>query len=223
MSNVAFIPVRGGSKSIPLKNVKLLCGRPLVYWVTKAACGCKEIDTVYVSTDNEVIKKVVEEFALAKVKVVSRSAATATDYASTESAMLEFAGEYEFDNIVLIQATSPLLTTNDLDRGFNAFKREGIDSVFSAVRQKHFIWEEGEGGAKPINYDVFNRPRRQDFDGYLVENGAFYITSKANLLKSKNRVSGYIQAVEMCEESFYEIDEPSDWIIIEQLLKARGV
>lgn len=221
MSNVAFIPVRGGSKSIPLKNIKPLCGKPLVYWVTKAACECKEIDTVYVSTDSNAIKKTVEEFAFAKVRVIDRSTETATDQASTESAMLEFAKRYEFDNIVLIQATSPLLTASDLERGFMFFGEEGIESVFSAVRQKHFIWEEGEGGAKPINYDVSHRPRRQDFDGYLVENGAYYITSKEALLKSGNRVSGHIKAVEMCEESLYEIDEPSDWIIVEHLLKNR--
>ena len=51
--NVAFIPVRGGSKSIPLKNIKPINGRPLVYWTIKAACDCKYIDMVYVATDSE--------------------------------------------------------------------------------------------------------------------------------------------------------------------------
>ena len=49
--NVAFIPVRGGSKSIPLKNIRPICGRPLVYWTVKAACGCKAIDKVYIATE----------------------------------------------------------------------------------------------------------------------------------------------------------------------------
>lgn len=221
MSTVAFIPVRGGSKSISLKNIRLMCGKPLVYWVTKAACECGDIDRVYVSTDNDIIKKTVEEFDFSKVTVIERSAATATDQASTESAMLEFAGRYEFDDIVLIQATSPLLTSDDLCRGFHTYQQEGIDSVISVVRQKRFIWEQGDDGVKPINYDVFNRPRRQEFDGFLVENGAFYVTSREALLRSKNRVSGNIQAVEMSEETFYEIDEPSDWIIVEHLLKDR--
>ena len=60
--NVAFIPVRGGSKSIPLKNIKILNGRPLVYWVLRAACECKYLSRVYVATDSEEIKRVVEEF-----------------------------------------------------------------------------------------------------------------------------------------------------------------
>ena len=138
--------------------------------------------------------------------------------------MLEFANKYDFDNIVLIQATSPLLTSEDLDKGFALFNEKGTDSVLSAVRQKRFNWQINEEGyAYPTNYDVFKRPRRQEFDGYLVENGAFYITSKKDLLKYKNRVSGNIKAVEMNEDTFFEIDEPSDWLIIEALMKKNGI
>ena len=229
--NVAFIPVRGGSKSIPLKNIKPISGKPLVYWTVKAACGCKYIDKVYVATDSEKIRETVEGFKtgieaelFTKAEVIGRSAESASDTASTESAMLEFAENYEFSNIVLVQATSPLLQSNDLNRGFEEFNKPGTDSVMSFVRQKRFNWAYTEdGNVTPTNYDVFHRPRRQEFDGYLVENGAFYITSKADLLRTKNRVSGNIKAVEMNEDTFFEIDEPSDWVIIEALMKKNGI
>lgn len=229
--NVAFIPVRGGSKSIPLKNIKPISGRPLVYWTVRAACGCASIHRVYVATDSEKIRETVESFRegeeaglFAKVEVIGRSAESACDTASTESAMLEFAEKYDFDNIVLIQATSPLLRAADLDRGFETYGKPDTDSVLSVVRQKRFHWaEDAEGIASPTNYDVYHRPRRQEFDGYLVENGAFYICSKEGLLRSKNRVSGRIRAVEMNEDTFFEIDEPSDWVIIEALMKKNGI
>lgn len=229
--NVAFIPVRGGSKSIPLKNIKSICGKPLVYWTVKAACGCKYIDKVYVATDSDKIRETVEGFKagiesewFSKAVVIGRSAESASDTASTELAMLEFAGIYNFDNIVLVQATSPLLQASDLEKGFEAFQTSGTDSVLSVVRQKRFHWGNDENGyAHPTNYDVFHRPRRQVFDGYLVENGAFYISSKAGLLKYQNRVSGNIKAVEMNEDTFFEIDEPSDWVIIEALMKKNGI
>lgn len=231
--NVALIPVRGGSKSIPLKNIKEICGRPLVYWTVKAASECKYIDQVYVSTDSAIIKSTVEAFVNApeadpvfqKVKVIERSPETATDTASTESVMLEFAGRYEFDDIVLVQATSPLLQGADIERGFiKLAETSALDSVLSVVEQKRFHWEEDASGiARPTNYDVFHRPRRQEFSGYLVENGAFYITSKELLLKSKNRVSGNIGVVKMPEDTFFEIDEPSDWMVIETLMKKRMV
>ena len=229
--NVAFIPVRGGSKSIPLKNIRPICGKPLVYWTIRAACGCRSIDRVYIATDSERIRETVESFRngkeaalFSKAEVIGRSAESASDTASTESAMLEFADAYEFDNIALIQATSPLLEAEDLDRGFDAFETEGTDSVLSVVRQKRFHWEnDGNGFAHPTNYDVFRRPRRQEFEGYLVENGAFYICSRTDLLRTRNRVSGNIRAVEMKEDSFFEIDEPSDWVIIEALMKKNGL
>lgn len=229
--NVAFIPVRGGSKSIPLKNIKPISGKPLVYWTVKAACGCKYIDKVFIATDSDKIKETVEGFKegseaelFKKAEVIGRSAESASDTASTEYAMLEFADKMEFDNVVLVQATSPLLVSSDLDRGFEVFREENVDSVLSVVRQKRFHWGNDENGfAHPTNYDVFHRPRRQEFDGYLVENGAFYISSKEDLLKSKNRVSGNIKAVEMNEDTFFEIDEPSDWVIIEALMKKNGI
>lgn len=227
--NVAFIPVRGGSKSIPLKNIKPICGKPLVYWTVAAACGCAKIDKVYVATDSDKIRetlleiqRVEEDSVFQKLEVIGRSAQSASDTASTESAMLEFAGNYEFDHIALIQATSPLLTTEDLDKGFARYEEADTDSVLSVVRQKRFNWSvDADGTAQALNYDYFHRPRRQEFDGYCVENGAFYITSKARLLETGNRISGRVKAVEMSEETFFEIDEPADWKIIEMLLSRR--
>lgn len=226
--NVAFIPVRGGSKSIPLKNIKTICGQPLVYWTIKAACECSYIDAVYVSTDSDKVRQIAIQLKndnishFHKMKVIGRSPETASDMASTESAMLEFAQKYVFDNIVLIQATSPLLTADDLAGGFEMFMQSGADSVLSCARQRRFLWERNENGAAvSLNYDVYHRPRRQDFPGYLMENGAFYITSKESLLISENRISGNIKVYEMSEDTAFEIDETSDWIIIEELLRRR--
>lgn len=219
--NVAFIPVRGGSKSIPLKNIKVINNRPLIYWVLDATCSCDYIDKVYVATDSDLIKNVVKEYKNNKICIISRSNETCTDEASTESAMLEFANNYDFDNIVLVQATSPLLTSEDLSKGFLEYSKEDTDSVLSVVNQKRFMWGKDDESYYPINYNPQKRPRRQEFEGMLIENGAFYITSKENLITSKCRISGRIQCVKMKEESYFEIDDPNDWVIIEKLLKIR--
>lgn len=225
--NVAFIPVRGGSKSIHLKNIKEVLGKPLVYWVIYAAYECECIDKIYIATDNEKIKTVVSDIARnfvvpEKIEIITRSPETATDTASTESAMLEFAHNYSFDNIVLIQATNPLLTTEYLTKGFEMLNQKDTDSVLSVVRQKRFIWQNDlDGKVNAVNYDYRKRPRRQEFDGFLVENGAFYITSRDKLLNSGCRLSGTIRAIEMEESSYFEIDEPEDFLIIESLLRRK--
>jgi N-acylneuraminate cytidylyltransferase len=220
--NIAFIPLRGGSKSIPLKNIMPINGRPLVYWTLDAAIRCSHIEKVFVATDSEEIKRVVEAYGSDQIMVVERSKETAEDHSTTESAMLEFANKYDFNNITLIQATSPLLGDVDLNKGFEMFLSGKYDSILSGVRQKRFIWgKDSEENYFPQNYDFLNRPLRQSFEGHLVENGAFYITSKERLLETKCRISGKIGLVEMKEETYFEIDEPSDWLIVEGLMKNR--
>lgn len=225
MKIVAVIPVRGGSKSIPLKNIKHINGRPLVYWTIDAAVNCKWIDEVYISTDDERIATVVRAYdrdTLGKLNTISRSPHTATDTASTESVLLEFVEKVDSDYTVLLQATSPLTQPHHLDEAFQKLFDEQYDSLLTGVRQKRFIWKETEDGATPINYELMTRPRRQEFDGFLVENGAFYISKTAAILQSKVRISGKIGFYEMPEETYFEIDEPSDWVIIEKFLKSKA-
>lgn len=211
---VALIPLRGGSKSIKKKNIKTIASKPLCAWVLEAACACTVIDEVYVSTDSQEIIEVVGSLGL-PINIVNRPEYLATDVASTEDVMLHFAEQIQFEHLVTIQATSPLLTSLDLEGGVSQYQKDNSDSLLSAVRFKHFFWTDD---AKPINYDPQYRPRRQDFDGTLMENGAFYITSKDILSKNKCRLGGAIGIYEMSAETAVEIDEPEDWIVVEKSL-----
>jgi len=219
LKTIAFIPVRGGSKSIPLKNVKSFCGKPLVYWTARAAQYTKEIDEVIIGTDSEEIKKTVLAFGFNKLKVYDRSKVNAADSSSTESVMLEYLNGVNLnslDTFVLIQATSPFLLETDLSKGILQLKNSKSDSLLSCAIVKRFFWNK-EGMA--INYDFKNRPRRQDFEGTLIENGAFYINTVSNILKFGNRLSGNIEIYQMPEYSMTEIDEPDDWVYAEYLMK----
>ena len=216
---VALIPARGGSKSIPLKNIKLIAGKPLIFWTIDATLNCDKIKRVYLSTDSSEIKDIASQIKNERFEIIGRSPETATDTASTETVMLEFSKNYVFENIMLIQATSPLLTSDDLSLAIEIYERKNADSLLAVVEQNRFIWREhANGSVTAWNYDPAQRPRRQDFDGYLVENGAFYLTSKQNLDNSKCRISGKIACYKMPEETYFELDDPSDWLIIEQLL-----
>lgn len=251
MSNIAFIPVRGGSKSIPMKNIKVLNGKPLVYWTAAAASGAGCIDKVIIATDSEEIKKIVLGFELPKVEVYDRNPENASDTASTESVMLEYikkTGLKQKDNFFLIQATSPMLKSEHIDGMYNEFLTSGADSMFTGVLEKQFHWcttyvdqlsdgntdttgrnknsrpsstaeLQNNGFLVPVNYDYRNRPRRQDFEGLIAENGACYINTVGNILHDKCRLSGKITAYELPSYTSYEIDEPNDWIIVETLMK----
>lgn len=217
--NIGFIPIRCGSKSIPDKNIKTINGKPLVYWAAKALAHAQSVDRVIVASDSDAYLSLVLSFNLPKVLPYLRQAENAEDSASTESVMLEYlstADVHEDDFFILAQATSPFITSNQIDTAFNQMMAEKSDSLLSCVRTKRFFWQ---SNGTPVNYDYKNRPRRQDFDGLFMENGAFYINSVGRILKDKNRLSGGISIYEMPEYSAIEIDEESDWLIAETLMR----
>ena len=136
---VALIPVRGGSKSIPLKNIRPINGRPLVYWTLDAAIQCDKIEKVYLCTDSDEIRNCVAQYKQTcarseKLICIDRPESTATDTASTESVMMYFANRFSnYSHLVLIQATSPLLSAEDLSNGLASYEEGQYDSLLSVV------------------------------------------------------------------------------------------
>lgn len=219
MSTIAFIPVRGGSKSIPLKNIKLFCGKPLVCWNIEALEDCTEVDQIVVATDSDVIWNEIESRNFKKTFLYRRSSENASDTASTESVMLEYIKKSNLsgENIfMLVQATSPLTQTHHFSEALCMYSEGIYDSILTCVRNFRFFWN-ADGSS--MNYDYKNRPRRQNFNGMLMENGAFYINTVKNILESNNRLSGRIGIYEMPEYTATEIDEPDDWFILENLMR----
>lgn len=217
--NIAFIPVRGGSKSIPLKNIKMLSGQPLVYWTANAANNATCIDKVVIATDSNEIKNAVQKFNMPKLEIYDRNPENAQDTSSTESVMLEYILAAKLspqDLFFLIQATSPLLKSGHIDQMYAKYVAQHADSALSCVRNKRFYWS---ADGQSLNYNYMARPRRQDFDGVLMENGACYINSVKNIVQTKNRLSGKISVYEMPEYTAVEIDEPDDFLLIEKLME----
>src|SRR4029079_6869268 len=111
--------------------------------------------------------------------------------------------------------TSPFTQSSDFQNALQQFAETSVDSLLTCVRLKRFFWNE-KGQRKNYNYE--NRPRRQDFEGELMENGAFYINTVKNILMKENRLTGTIGIYEMPEYTSVEIDEPDDWWIAERLM-----
>lgn len=227
MRTIAFIPVRGGSKSIPLKNIKPFCGKPLVCWNIEALEACPMVDEIIVATDSDEIEQVVTARNYAKTRIYRRSAENACDTASTESAMIEYIHYRQSANsnqqsvisdavFMLVQATSPLTQTIHFTEALQLYACGKYDSMLTCVRNKRFFWN---ADGTSMNYDYRHRPRRQEFDGMLMENGAFYINIVANIIESGNRLSGFIGIYEMPEYTAFEIDEPDDWQVMENLMQ----
>ena len=120
------------------------------------------------------------------------------------------------DYLFLVQPTSPYIKSQDYNKAFKKLTKTDKKSLLSVIKTKHFFWNKK---GKALNYDFKNRPRRQDYDGIYVENGAFYLNSVKNILNSKNRLTNPVGFYEMSSKSLLELDEKNDWELAEFIKK----
>ena len=214
MKIVSVILARGGSKGIPNKNIIDIQGKPMIGYVIEASLKSKVQET-WVSTDCEQIKNTSLSYG---AQVIDRPKKISQDFSKSEDALLHFAHNVDFDILVFIQPTSPLLYASDIDKGINLImdSTNSYDSAFSAY-QEHWIprWHPN---ITPNNWDVSERPMRQEKDFSYAENGAFYITKKENLVKTKLRYSGNIGVIEMPNYRSFQVDTLDDLKLIGKLL-----
>lgn len=212
-SIAALVPLRGGSKSIPGKNIKPFCGAPLCTWTLRALLDCDFISRVFVSTDSEEIAAVVRSVD-ARIIVHPRPAHLATDSATTEEAIYDLIASRDITEkyLVTAQVTSPQTTSRDVTEAISQLLASGADSLLTCVRTRRFFWNDD---GTPINYDPAGRPLRQQWNGTLMENGAFYISTVDRLRGGSARLHGKIAVHEMDESASIELDELSDWEALE--------
>jgi len=174
MHVAGLVLARGGSKGIPLKNLQLLDGKPLLAWALDAMTTTSGFQSVWVSSDHNEILEVGRRHG---AKTHRRSASASSDNATSLLAILEFLETHpEVDVVGLVQCTSPFVSADELEQACRLI-RNGYDCVFSVSRSHALRWAETTGGAlQAVNFDPAHRPKRQDWTGDLVENGAFYFT-----------------------------------------------
>jgi len=210
MNIKTIILARGGSKGIPKKNIIDINGKPLIQYTIEAAKASKAKD-IYISTDCSAIML---EAIKHKANVIMRPSNISGDNSKSEDALLHFANTVAFNVLVFIQPTSPLLLPEDINKGIDMM--EEYDSVFSAYKE-HWIPRWNIDGT-PDNWDINNRPMRQDVQEKWVENGAIYITKTECLKKSGLRYSGNIGILEMPVHRSFQIDTIDDLELVKKCL-----
>ena len=210
MKIISVIPARGGSKGIPLKNLVDIKGKPLIYYSIQSSLK-SNVDETWVSTDSVRISNIAGGLG---ARVQMRPDEIATDTSPSEETLLHFTENNDFDIMVFIQATSPLIKSTDINKGLEMMDKH--DSVFS-VTKEHWIprWTMD---VEPYEWEIDNRPMRQDKSETYIENGAFYITKRKNLLESGLRYSGKIGVVEIPLSRSFQIDTLEDLELVEKLL-----
>lgn len=221
MSTIAIIPARGGSKTIPKKNIMDFCGKPLIAWSILQAKSTPEIERIFVSSDSDEILNIAQRYG---AEIIKRPLEIASDIAHTESAIVHALQVIEIpvDLVVMIQPTSPLRKPDDLSMAICQFKMKGWDSAFSgAILEDFLIWEKDkEKVLKSFNYDYKNRGRRQDRRPQYLENGSFYIFKK-EVISAGNRLGGKIGIFLMDFWQSFEIDAPDDIDFVKMIFSEK--
>ena len=182
MNNIAVIPARSGSKGLPDKNIRLVNGKPLIAYTIEAAIESGCFETVHVSTDSEQYAEIARQYG-ADVPFL-RSAALATDTASTWDAVREALARYAelgktFDTMTLMQPTTPLRTGEDVRAAYDLLREKQAKSIIAVCEVDHSpLWCDtipDNGSMKGFGHKELAWVNRQELRPYYRVNGAIYL------------------------------------------------
>lgn len=222
MKILAVIPARGGSKGIPRKNVRLMAGKPLIYYAINNAQSCNMISDIAVTSDDDEILAISENYGAIALQ---RSSELAKDAVTLDPVIFDAVNQMEerqhckYDIVVTLQPTSPVLTSKTLQKALESFVEAQAETFISAVNKPHLSWGKNESGYYPL-YE--KRLNRQQLPPNYLEAGAFLITRR-EFVTLNSRMGNKISVYEIPESEAVDIDAVSDWIICESILNRKKI
>ncbi len=218
MKTIAVIPARGGSKGIKLKNIREICGKPLIYYQLKNALDSKLVNKVVLASDSDEILIMAKSLFGDKIDLVKRPPEISTDDSKTEDTLLFVLDRIEgsFDFIATLEPTNLLNRPEHIDTCINMLSVTNIDAVCCAVYDYSFQLL----GRDNIQ-QVLSRPMKKDIYPRTKERGNCWVTKVEALRQYRNRLGSCFDHIIIPEEDSYHLDSETDWIIIESLMRHR--
>ncbi len=227
MKTLIVIPARGGSKRIPRKNVRIMCGKPLIAYSIENAKALRDemhLDVdVAVSTDDEELGGIVEKRG---VEVIARPAELATDSVTLDP-VIDHALRYmeqkkgvTYDVVITMQATSPTLKMTTIRDAIKYFEAHDFDTVLSATNKPHLSWGVNAEGEYVKNYE--KRLNSQELPPNYLETGGFLITRR-ECVSPEGRIGKKVSIFDIPEDEAVDIDTYSDWVLCENILRRKKI
>jgi len=226
---LAIIPARGGSKGIPGKNLKPTAGKPLIAWTVETALAATSLARVIVSTDSLEIAEVARRHG-AEVPFMRPSDLAQDDTPGIEPVLhatlwLEENEGYRPDLIMLLQPTSPLRISEDIDRAIELIHEKSGDAIVSVTpAEAHPYWmKQIDGSGRIKDFIKLEQPidRRQDLPEVYVLNGAIYLARYEVLVEQKAFYTDNTFSLVMPVERSLDVDTPWDLYLADLILKDR--
>jgi CMP-N,N'-diacetyllegionaminic acid synthase len=225
---LAIIPARGGSKRLPKKNILNLAGKPLIAWTIETALKSKYIDRIVVSTDDDKIATVSKKYGadvpFMRPGYLATDESTSIDVVLHSLDKLEKNGE-KYDFIILLQPTSPLRSSKNIDESIELLDEIKCDAVISVCKVEHSpLWTNTipESGdlSNFLDSSIVNK-RSQDLECYYRLNGAIYLCDVDRL---RNEITFFLKsnciAYKMKEEESIDIDNKIDFQLAEVIVNS---
>ncbi|EOZ95662.1 N-Acetylneuraminate cytidylyltransferase [Indibacter alkaliphilus LW1] len=228
MKILGIIPVRGGSKGIPGKNIKLLGGKPLIAYTKRSIDESSLLSKVVVSTDDDAISKVALDLGLDVP--FKRPSSLADDQAPTLGVIIHCLDYFEnkgetFDAVCILQVTSPFRRRGMIDEAIHKFSSSGADTLVSVLPvpheyNPHWIFEENEEGFLFISTgDEALISQRQKLPKAFFRDGAIYLT-KSSVIKERHSIFGEKLTYILGDPKFHvNLDTLEDWDEAEKIIK----
>ncbi len=216
-----IIPARGGSKTIPRKNLRMLCGKPLIAWTIESALRSGVADRVYVSTDSPEIAEIALRFGAV---AIDRDASLAGDDVPLDPVIADAVRQIEgsggpIDLVVTIQATCPLITPETIQKVIRKCQDDALDTVLTAVEDKALRWGTRDGAYVPL-YE--KRLNRQQMDPIYRETGGV-VACRRSLIEGGTRFGTKVGLVVVDHREAVDIDEYHDWTMAENHLTRKRI
>lgn len=221
------IPARGGSKRLPRKNVLPLAGKPLIFWTIEVALATRLDARIVVTSDDDEILSLTQQYAEQGVITHSRPDELATDTATTADALIdavkaERAAGYAPDTLILLQPTSPLRNADDILAAVQIFETtDCCDTVVSVCEVDHPTAWVGmiDDHSKLSGIDLSGK-RSQDYQKEYRLNGAVFVARTELLMKKRALFSDRLRASVMPRDRSFDIDEAVDFLVCESLISS---
>lgn len=222
MKILTVIPARGGSRGIPKKNIRFIAGQPLLAYAIQCAKASTYDMDVVVTSDEEEIQNIARRYG---TYIIERPANLAGDSVTLDPVIdhavtvMESLMQCNYDIVITMQPTSPLLSVETLDAAIDFFIKNEYDTVLSGVNDPRLSWRVENGQYVP-NYT--ERLNRQYLPKELKETGAFVITKRV-CITSESRLGNKISVFEVPERESGDIDTPQDWLIAQHELERKRI
>lgn len=217
---LVVIPARAGSKGIPKKNIRMLAGKPLISYAIENALNSKLITDIVVSTDSDEVKAIASKYG---VYIIDRPAFLCEDDVTLDAVIFHAYNTMklnkDYDIIVTMQPTSPLLKVQTLNEAIEEHIEKRRDTTISVVNKPHLAWGRKDGAFVPL-YE--KRVNRQYLSPHYSETGAFVITN-SEFITQESRFGNKIGVYEMIESESIDIDNRQDWVSAEAELSKKKI